>query len=186
MRGGFDDHKAQILKEKKYPYQGKETRKARRKEIKKGQTKNSLERHDHGEKTPEEEIETVLRSLKNEREISEYIDWLTERMTEKEFDFSKESFSEFEKITSSVKAGGAGRQTARNSRARTHEITGIRRKSEQSREAFPNEVVVMKKLDKSVRRHLENWRVIINANQALKEHPELIGEEVLSRIVGLE
>lgn len=189
MKGEFDDHKAQVLKEKKYPHQGKETRRAQRREIKKGQQKNILKRHEHGEKTPEEEIDSVLRSLKrrdgNDLEMkatNKYIDWLTERMTEKEFDFEKESFSDFEMMTASVRAGGSGRQTAKNSRARTHLITGIRAKSEQDRKAYPNEEAVMKKLEGRIKKHLNNWRVIISANQDLREYPELIGEEVLSRM----
>jgi len=168
-------------------------KKKKRKEVKEGQRKNVLERHKHGEKTPEAEIDSVLGSLQRRDEgdfemkaTNNYIEWLTARLTEKEFDFTKEKFGEFEKITSSVKAGGGGRQTSRNSRARTHLITGIRRKSEQDREASPNEVEVMKKLEKSIRKHLENWRVIISANDALKTHPELISEEVLSRMVCLE
>lgn len=96
--------------------QGKQTRKAQRKAEKEAQLINALGERENGEQTPVEEINSVLSSLmrrdSNDLDLTEtknYITWLTARLIEKELDFSKEKFGDFEKITPSVGAGGAGR-----------------------------------------------------------------------------
>ncbi len=162
-------------------------KKKKQKEVKLGQDKNALERTDHGEKTPESEIASVLSYILRQDKgdvnmpaTADYIKWLEERMTEKEFTFSNESFSDFEQITSSVGAGGAGRQTARNARARRHIVTGIRATAEESRKALPNEKLVMEKLEKRVKRHLENWRLVLSVSGVSLE------SQVLDRIAKLD
>ena len=191
LEGGQRPNWASKNKDKIFGGRGRKKKKF--KEGKIGQTKNALERHAHGEKTPEEEIGFVLASVKRRdgeslemAETNKYIKWLKERLMEKEFDFGKEKFSEFEKITASVGAGGAGRQTARNARARRHLITSLRVTAEQDRKGFPNEEIVMKKLEKKVRRHLGNWRIVLGDGLTQPTRgTELggqVGEEVMKRI----
>lgn len=168
-------------------------KKKKSKESKDGQLRNSLERHDHGEKTPEAEISSVLRFVMKKdledtemRATKEYINWLKNRLEEDLFDISLEKFGEFEKLTASVKAGGGGRQTSRNSRARTHLITGIREKSEKDRKAYPNEMDVMNKIGLSIKRHLENWRIVIKADSRFKDSLGSLEDKVLEMMVDLE
>ena len=173
--------------------QGKQTRKAQRKAEKEAQLINALGERENGEQTPVEEINSVLSSLmrrdSNDLDLTEtknYITWLTARLIEKELDFSKEKFGDFEKITPSVGAGGAGRQTSRNSRARTHLITGIREKSEKDRKSYPNEIKVMEKLKKSLERHIDNWRAVLKTDPRFSKNYVLLDEKILEMMAELE
>lgn len=150
-------------------------------EAKVGQQLNALEKHDHGEKTPTEEVDTVLRFVQrrdegdlNMKEFAKYVSWLEVSLNSQEIDIYKENLSEFEKLTASVKAGGGGRQTSRNARARTHLVTGIRATAEKSRQAYPNEEIVMNKLKERVERHLNNWKRILSGTNDTRNLEEIV------------
>jgi len=190
----FGGHESVRHQKKERDFGGDKGRKRRkRKEVASGQAKNSLVRHEHGEKTPEAEIKWVLGSVMRRDEgnlemleTKKYISWLMEKLTVVDTDFTKEIYGEFEKLTASVKAGGGGRQTSRNSRARTHLITGIREKSEKDRKAHPNELMVMKKLEESIKKHIDNWRIVLKADPRFDKNFVLLDEKVLETMAELE
>lgn len=161
-------------------------------EAREGMLANATERHEHGEKSPQAEIDSVLRFLaKQDRDnpdmpaLTEYLDWLKSNVASSEVRLKEEEFGKWEQMTASVHAGGSGRQTSRNARARTHLITGIRATSEESRQGAPNEKIVMDKLKQRLNSHLKNWRTVLTSGKEKKLNLESLEEKVLGRIAEL-
>ncbi|MBI3282696.1 hypothetical protein HYZ70_01305, partial [Candidatus Curtissbacteria bacterium] len=120
---------------KKRPVFGeKGRRKKKQAEGKAGQLAHRQEARSGGERSPVDEVNDVLRYVAPDP--STYIKWVEKNINLPKIELSEEEMSNWEKFTASVHAGGSGRQTSRNARARTHLVTGIRARSEVGRKAF--------------------------------------------------
>src|SRR3989339_678438 len=152
---------------------------------------------ENSDKSPAAEVQDVLEYIKSQdagsvemKCTTQYLGWLKENIHDPDdLVINEGEMSNWEKLTASVKAGGGGRQTSRNARARTHLMTGIRASAEEFRQAYPNETIVMNKIRERLQKHLKNWKVILSASQTdedrLKQAPVdtgMLEEEVLKRL----
>jgi len=177
---------------KKKKHQGDETRLALSADMRKGQLQNAAERSDNDEKSPVDEVQDVLDYINKMDEsnvemknFTRYLDWLKANINAIDDLVVKESdMSSWEQMTASVHAGGGGRQTSRNARARTHLITGIRASAEKDRKATPNEHIVMEKIEMKLKRHLQNWKVLMMPTYAPEERMTLQKPVDLERLEG--
>lgn len=166
-------------------------RKSKRVEGTIGQKKNAAERRENAQKSPAAEVNEVLTYLAKQDEddaemtaLTEYLKWLgrhinnpgTVQINE------GEEYGKWELFTASVHAGGSGRQTSKNARARTHLVTGIRASAEKARQAGPNEVLVMKKLRGKLIVHVNNWRKLLMVNPSETVASDALETNVLSRL----
>jgi|CXWL01.1.fsa_nt_gi hypothetical protein len=166
-------------------------RKSKLAEGKIGQKKNAAERKENDQKSPASEINDVLRYLaKQDKDdagmtaLTEYLEWLGRFINSPESVWINEEdeCGKWEKFTASVHAGGSGRQTSKNARARTHLITGIRASAQKDKQAGPNQVLVMGKLRRKLIVHVNNWRKLMMVNPEEKITPDGLETNVLTRL----
>lgn len=183
---------------KKDKRQGGKTVEAIGGDAKKNQLKNVAKTRKEGEKSPVDEVQEVVDYVTRQDEgsaerknLTRYIEWLKTNFGEVDGLDIEDEMGNWEQMTASVKAGGGGRQTSRNARARTHLITGIRATAEESRQGAPNEEIVMKKIIERLRQHLNNWRTLMLASQSAEDRKKSVSvelgrleEEVLRMVEG--
>lgn len=178
---------------KKRPVFGEKGRQKKKlAEGKSGQLAHRQEARSGGEKSPTEEVNNVLSYIATRDEgkndmpaLTTYLKWVERNIDSKEIELQEAEMSNWEKFTASVHAGGSGRQTSRNARARTHLITGIRERSEIGRKAFECERDVMEKIKTRLETHLANLRILIDAKKGEKVDVSKLEEDILSRITKL-
>lgn len=151
-------------------------------EGKAGQFTHRQEARAHGEKSPVDEVNDVLRYV---TDFPSYVKWVEKNINLPEIEPLETEMGNWEKFTASVHAGGSGRQTSRNGRARTHLITGIRARSEVGRRAFECEADVMAKIKARLETHLANIRILIGVKRDEKIGFSKLEEEILTRTAGL-
>lgn len=176
-------------KKKKATWGSEGRQKSKGSESRRGQQEGLKYKRERGERSPVDEVSSVIRYLftQDVKLVDRYIDWLAENINEPEDPkMSQTDLSNWEQFTASVKAGGGGRQTSRNARARTHLLTGIRAAAEESRQGEPNEEAVMEKLRLRLIRHLNNWRVVLELKNEEGIARERLEEEVLERMTRKE
>ena len=168
-------------------------RKSKRAEGATGQKENAANRRENAQKPPAAEVNDVLEHLARQDEndagmtvLTEYLKWLGRYINNPEsVQINEEDeCGKWEKFTASVHAGGSGRQTSRNARARTHLITGIRASAQKDKQAEPNQVLVMDKLRRKLIVHVNNWRKLMMVNPEGKITPDVLESNVLGRLAG--
>lgn len=156
-----------------------------------GQKSNAVDRRENAQKSPVAEVNGILTYLAKQDEgdagmpaLTEYLKWLGRYIDNPETVQINEGeeCGKWELFTASVHAGGSGRQTSKNARARTHLITGIRASAEKARQAGPNEALVMKKLRGKLVIHVNNWRKLLMVNPSETVTPDVLETNVLARL----
>ncbi len=156
-------------KKKREPWGSKGRKGHKGAESRVGQKTNAAERRENDQKSPGKEVGEVLRYISITDEGNplmpagtRYIKWLEMYINNPDsIQVLNEECGKWEQYTASVHAGGSGKQTSRPARARTHLITGIRESAEQSRQAGPNQEIVMEKIKAKLITHVLNWRKLM-------------------------
>src|SRR3989344_6664767 len=156
-----------------------------------GQVDNAMDRRENDEKSPADEVDSILRYLSEQDGenpsvpgLTKYLDWLMQYINNPDsMRITNDECGKWEQFTASVHAGGSGRQTSRNARARIHLITGIGASAEESRKAMPNQELVMEKLRVKLVTHVSNWRKLMRLNAGEIVNKADLDSAVLNRLV---
>lgn len=130
---------------------------------------NRSKKKEAGKRSPLQEVENILIPFVKEQEsdfnsdsLKVYLDWIEKNINNLEIIPNESEFGIFEKMTPHLGAGGGGKDTSNNARARTHIPTGIRIGAhKEGRGAEANEQAVMRKFGPKLNEHVNNWRIVI-------------------------
>ena len=161
-----------------------------------GMVKNRLHRREGGDKSPMSEVMSTMVYLagkdKEEKEmetLKRYISFVKASIDDpRSLAVSEDDCSDWERLTPSVAAGGGGKDTSRNGRARTHVLTGIRTMADKRLEggaATQNEEAVMEKMKQKLEKHVKNLRMVMGFKPGEVADPDKLEEQILTWVAGV-